>query len=167
MSNSAIVNIVATNPQALATTDTPIFAGVNLGDTNLNDYKEGTWTPKLYAGGVEITSYYYQFGWYTKIGRVVYVNCQITINAIGAVTGGLTIQNLPFTSNSATRNKSLAVLGGSYIIGLTGQHLYGLIEPGTTYYDLYIMNGDTGNIIQYTALQAEDTTFYLTGFYIV
>jgi len=167
MGSSAITNIVATNPQALATTDTPIFAGVNLGDTSLNDYKEGTWTPKLYAGGVEITSYYYQTGFYTRIGRLVYLNCQLTINQVGAVTGGLTIQNLPYASSSATRNRSVAVLAGTFLTGLAGQHLYAYNEAGTTYYDLMYMNGASGASLDQTFLNPEDTTFFLTGFYIV
>jgi len=162
-------SITLNAPQDLHTGASPTFAGLNLGagETTLTHYREGTWIPRLYAGGNEITSYYYRIGWYTRIGRVVYINCQITINQIGAISGGLTIQNLPYTSDSATRNRSVFTLGGHYITGLTGQHLWGFMEAGTTYVDLYYQNGASGASLDQTHLDAEDTTLFLTGFYII
>jgi hypothetical protein len=64
----------------------------------LNWYEEGTWTPSL--GGT--TTYAAQAGRYTRIGRVVYFQCTLSITSIG--TGSTTqISGLPFTSanNSA------------------------------------------------------------------
>lgn len=59
----------------------------------LDDYEEGTWTPAV--GGT--ATYTTQTGVYTKIGRVVYIYCSLTINAIG--TGSATtISGLPFTA---------------------------------------------------------------------
>lgn len=156
-------------PQDLRTSASPTFAGLNLGagETTLTNYKVGTWTPKLYAGGNEITSYYYQNGFYTRIGNRVFFHAQLTINNKGAVTGALSIQNLPYTSNAATRNRSVCVLGGSYIMGLTGQHLYGYISEGTTWIDLMYMNGANGAGLDQTHLQTADTTFFVSGSYII
>jgi hypothetical protein len=57
----------------------------------LADYEEGTWTPSL--GGT--TTYSGQTGIYTKIGRMVYIQCYLDILLIG--TGSTsTISGLPF-----------------------------------------------------------------------
>jgi len=57
----------------------------------LNDYEEGTWTPSV--GGT--ATYTTQSGFYTKVGRLVTAQCQLTINVIG--TGSTTvISGLPF-----------------------------------------------------------------------
>ena len=59
----------------------------------LDDYEEGTWTPAV--GGT--ATYTTQTGIYTKIGRVVFIQCVLTINVIG--TGSTnTISGLPFTA---------------------------------------------------------------------
>lgn len=63
----------------------------------LDDYGEGTWTPSL--GGT--ATYLNQTGTYTKIGRVVFFMCNLTVNLIG--TGNtFTISGLPFTSSQSS-----------------------------------------------------------------
>ncbi len=60
-------------------------------------YTTGTWTPSL--GGT--TSYTVQVGTWTKIGRLVFFNCILTINLIG--TGSTTIvSGLPFVPENVT-----------------------------------------------------------------
>jgi len=59
----------------------------------LADYEEGTWTPTL--GGT--ATYLAQTGRYTKVGRLVYIQGTLYINAIG--TGSTAqISGLPFTA---------------------------------------------------------------------
>lgn len=66
---------------------------VAVADVNtLDDYEEGTWTPSL--GGN--ATYNSQTGTYTKIGRLVYVYCDLAVNVLG--TGGQTISGLPFAA---------------------------------------------------------------------
>ena len=79
-------------------------AGIHLGVTSatasnlLDDYEEGTWTPTADGGS---TTYHDQYGFYTKIGRLVYAKFNIRINnytgSVGYVMGGL-----PFTSMNVT-----------------------------------------------------------------
>jgi hypothetical protein len=57
----------------------------------LDDYEEGTWTPSL--GGS--TTYGYQTGTYTKIGRQVTVKFAFSVSAIGSGSTS-TISGLPF-----------------------------------------------------------------------
>lgn len=62
----------------------------------LDDYEEGTWTPSL--GGS--TTYTFRAGTYTKIGRIVHLQGNMTVNLLG--TGSTTqITGLPFTASSA------------------------------------------------------------------
>lgn len=62
----------------------------------LDDYEEGTWTPSL--GGT--ATYTIQTGTYTKIGRFVYAQFDVSVNLIG--TGSATVvSGLPFTAGSA------------------------------------------------------------------
>ena len=59
----------------------------------LDDYEEGTWTPSV--GGT--ATYSGQTGIYTKIGRMVYIQCYFDILLIG--TGSTTtISGLPFAA---------------------------------------------------------------------
>jgi hypothetical protein len=62
----------------------------------LNDYEEGTWTPTL--GGT--ATYLAQIGRYTKVGRLVYIQGTLYINAIGTGTTSL-VSGLPFTAVDA------------------------------------------------------------------
>lgn len=59
----------------------------------LDDYEEGTWVPSV--GGD--ATYTIQEGYYVRVGDLVYIQCQLIINALG--TGNTTtISGLPFTA---------------------------------------------------------------------
>jgi hypothetical protein len=77
------------------------FNGDTAAANALDDYEEGTWTPSI--GGN--ASYTTQTGTYTKVGRLVYVNCNIQINVIG--TGSVTtITGLPFSASGGLADSS-------------------------------------------------------------
>ncbi len=58
----------------------------------LDDYEEGTWTPTV--GGD--ATYHGQYGWYTKIGRYIYLSCHMHILSLG--TGSTTtVSGFPFS----------------------------------------------------------------------
>ena len=80
--------------------------GVYLGGTGtankLDDYEEGTWTP-VFEGATTAGSYTYttQVGTYTKIGRLVTVNCELlNVTQSSAGSGHVKITGLPFTASS-------------------------------------------------------------------
>jgi hypothetical protein len=58
----------------------------------LDDYEEGTWTPAVLSGGVGITV---NTASYTKIGRMVYLQCDVTI-ASNSSAAAFQITSLPF-----------------------------------------------------------------------
>ena len=83
-------------------------AGVAIGGTGaantLDDYEEGTWTATLGGSGGDptVSSYSYNSGHYTKIGRQVYAHIYMRIEA-GGISGGSgdgIIKGLPFAAKS-------------------------------------------------------------------
>ena len=65
----------------------------------LDDYEEGTFTPTLSSGfSVAPTSYTYQLGRYTKIGRLVYFEIDIDPNGATASAASISFGGLPFTA---------------------------------------------------------------------
>ena len=67
---------------------------------SLDDYEEGTWTPVVKLGETA-NSYSAGGGVYTKIGRVVYIQCTMTgITKSGS--GALTVAGLPFAVGVST-----------------------------------------------------------------
>jgi len=68
----------------------------------LDDYEEGTWTPAFgYSGGNGSMSVAYanQYGYYTKIGNLVYFRCDLRFTSFtkGTASGTTWIVGLPFT----------------------------------------------------------------------
>jgi len=70
----------------------------------LDDYEEGTWTPVVTASSGTITSYT-SSGFYTKVGRLVYLNGLITITNTGTATNQyINFSGLPYSSSSSYGN---------------------------------------------------------------
>jgi hypothetical protein len=87
----------------------------------LDDYEEGTWTPRLYKNGVEITSPIATVGQYIKIGRQVWVTTYFYKSGGTSATGGSwTIQSLPFSTGSISYQAltaGYAAVNSSYFAG--------------------------------------------------
>ena len=126
--------------------------GASTSSDAFDHYEEGTWTPVWGSTTGEITNITYnvQSGWYTRIGRVVYVHCRLRSSATdtSGAGGGLLVSGLPFV----VRNPQ----------GTGGAAAYSLIDfPDTTvhvvtetrentsqfYAGIYTLdNGSFGNI---------------------
>ena len=117
-----------------------VTGGVAIGGTGtantLDDYEEGTWTPGF--GGATISAGH-TTGYYTKIGRQVFLIWYSAELQISSASGGAEISGLPFTASSVTNANSLfsyqhgtAVDGGS-----TG----GYIQRATTKMHFVDTNG--------------------------
>ena len=113
--------------------DAYLSDGIYLGGTGsankLDDYEEGTWSPvdgsgNAYNNGVNAT--------YTKIGRIVYVN--FDVSSTGSTTGP-NIAGLPFTAspNSVTGNWS--VYGG---YSTSNADLWGHINQNSTAIGMFV-----------------------------
>jgi len=83
----------------IALTDPEVTGGIYLGGTGsanyLDDYEEGEFSPRYNFGA----SYSGEtFGYYTKVGNVVYIHISIRLNAVtGTPSGDIEITGLPFS----------------------------------------------------------------------
>ena len=93
-------NTSTTASLGLSTSDTPTFAGVNLGEDNLTVYDEGTWTPVIKIGSTTITVAGASTSTFTRVGKVVFVSGHLRFNR-GTNTGVITCEGLPVTAGSA------------------------------------------------------------------
>ena len=75
----------------------------------LDDYEEGTWTPNIGGSGV---GYGTQGGVYRKIGNLVYVYLQISINTYGSPATSNEIFGLPFTPATSNQYFGVAYYNG-------------------------------------------------------
>jgi len=141
-------------------------AAVPSADPNtLDDYEEGTFTPTILLGGTPVTSYIYQDGFYTKIGNRMFFNLYVTVNAIGAGTGAVTIGGLPGTALANERSDSSVSVFADYLTGITGQHLIGIIAPSTSSVAIFYLLNTRATALPHTVMDAADTVFKITGTY--
>jgi hypothetical protein len=113
-----------------------------------SDYEEGVFTPAI-GGDATYTT---QTGRYTKVGRVVYFFCDITINIKGTGSPSA-ISGLPFTAvgNNPCFAGYFSGLGASVVsispfLGGTSINLYGLTAAATTASGLNLL-GDGARIM--------------------
>jgi hypothetical protein len=93
----------------------------------LDDYEEGTWTPSLVfltSGSVLATSE----GYYTKIGRQVFVHCIVRVGTLSSPTGDAVIEGLPFPANSSGTFPQYMNIGNTS----NSHDLVGNINPDST-----------------------------------
>lgn len=103
----------------------------------LNDYEEGTWTPSFTSPSCGFTVSYAQ-GYYTKIGRLVYAQFELLVQATsGTYTNQLTVAGLPFNTNSGSFSYN------SLTVGYTSFAVFpiGIAGINTTTIDLTQQNG--------------------------
>jgi len=107
----------------------------------LDDYEEGTWTPVLTNGANNAGGYYYQFGGYIKVGRLVTINCTISVASVGSMTTGeVYITGLPFTSGTFSNANEQNILSAKvfplgtslYVVGTIGTSSAVLTPLGVT-----------------------------------
>jgi hypothetical protein len=126
----------------------------------LDEYEEGTWIPSL-GGTPTPATYSSRAGGYIKIGQLVWVSFDITVNAInnGSTTG---VSGLPFACHgSFNGGVSPAYFGG---IATAVDYITGWIGPGNSQVDLYSMTGP-GDTLGLNAIFKAGTRFAGFGCY--
>jgi hypothetical protein len=126
--------------QAVASTDTPTFAGINLGDDNLNHFVQfASFSPTLtFGGGSSGLSYDQQLGHSCRIGNICYWGVAVTLSAKGTSTGDAVLGSFPFTIAAANVNNSAAALIGYH-------HTLNLDVGGGYYAAMLAPSGNTTN----------------------
>ena len=106
----------------------------NMTSETLDSYEEGTWTP-VFAGGTTAGTYTYgsQAGFYTKIGRKVYVTATLNnIDTSSEGAGELRITGLPFTPGTGSSNIGQVFLDNFNFSNSAGT-LCSIVAPSETY----------------------------------
>jgi hypothetical protein len=99
----------------------------------LNDYEEGTFTPVIIGTtSAGTATYAIQVGIYTKIGRTVQFQLDVSYSA-GTGTGNLRVSNLPFTNGGYLYPVTVYPLS----IGMTALYYgAGILANGVSYIDM-------------------------------
>ena len=102
----------------------------------LDDYEEGSWTPVLAFGGSSSgITYSTQTGRYTKIGRLVMLECRIVLTNNGSGTGAATITGCPFTPGIVAATGVIDPIAN--FSGLTaGGSIFAVMDSGATIYPM-------------------------------
>ena len=74
-----------------------------------DDYEEGTFTPTLTSGASSI-SYNHQYGFYTKVGRVVHFELDISMSSASGNSNLIKFGGLPYSSADITQ-----LYGGAFL----------------------------------------------------
>jgi len=124
--------------------DLYLSGGVYVGGTGsanyLDDYEEGTWTPSLPSGWINL----YGTGRYTKIGNIVHLTWVYRNSAAGST--GLTA-TLPFASANTSYNENVSPCRtyGINITGVNGTNVSAYIGKNSTSLSFDVNSQDGAN----------------------
>ena len=110
----------------------------------LDDYEEGTWTPAFaFGGGTTGITYAWQVGRYTRVGRIVTLQCYCNVSNKGSSSGAVTLTGFPFNSSSGSNNYCAVSIWGNSMTGLSGSQM-AYIPPGQSF--MYMYYSATGSV---------------------
>lgn len=142
---------------------------ISFGQTAMNYYGEGTWTPVI--GGATSESgqtYAEQTGTYTRTGRKVTCVFYVSLSAKGTITGNIRIKTLPFTAMSGNARGALL---SAFWVSMTNAliSLRGYAQAGQTNVLIYASTaGETSSINEIaTADVTNSSTIHGTLVYFV
>jgi hypothetical protein len=148
----------------------PASQAASSGANVLDDYEEGTWTPVIGGdGGTSGQSYTTQVGTYTKIGRLVYIQCYAALSAKGTITGNVELQGLPFTSSSSTNTNNVFQVGFWQGLGTAYVYISVLNTVNSTVGSFKVSTAATANhsSVMTTTDITDTTLFIISGAYFV
>jgi hypothetical protein len=114
----------------------------------LDDYEEGTWTPTITFNGLSVgVTYTTQLGRYTKIGNLVNASCYIILSSKGSSTGGVSVNNLPFTTNTTSNYFQAAAVWATVLTATVGGYT-AYAGPNSVYANIeYTGTGTSASLI--------------------
>ena len=139
----------------------------------MHDYEAGEWTPTYHTESSSTTfGYNGQYGYYVKIGKMVYYQVYIRMadsNFVSGGSGNLVIQGFPFTAQSGTTHPNVAygALNIAYTWGWSGTAVdRGLFSSGGTKVYLYVGQSSGTNTNATNSNLASGTQLRASGAYI-
>ena len=132
------------------------------------DYEEGDWTPIISDTSNNATGYSVQAGYYTKIGRKVFLTGRIQTSNLGSVSGNIVLGGFPFTViNSDKARSGLTFTGHNFNMSAGTSVIGGDCEAGQTYAYLRRWNQDAGTAQMTDTNWSADGAGYFSIFYVV
>jgi hypothetical protein len=127
-------------------------------------YQTGTWTPVLSFGGASVgITYSLQSGVYARIGKLIFVNFNVTLTSKGASTGTALISGLPFTVASPGVQFSYYMSPGTFPANTID--IFASVPSGTAFDLIYLTSTSAVGTLTDTAF-ANNTTFVSGGCYL-
>jgi hypothetical protein len=124
-------NLIVANGQGIDFSATPGTGTSEL----LADYEEGTWTPSFVGSGSYPWTFTITNSIYTKVGRLVYVNCYGTMTATGTTTAdNFYIGGVPFASANCKSAGQVTIDSASdtvYFLAASNLFSYTAVIPAT------------------------------------
>ena len=129
------------------------FAATQVASANANtldDYEEGTYTPKFHDGGGNDATHTVQNGVYVKIGQMVYFSLGLTMATKASMVAGNTLNfSLPFTIGNISGNGAAFSVGeySGFTVGYYGAYAIGNANSANGNLRVDASNPSTGNSV--------------------
>jgi len=137
-----------------STTNTPAQSDGTGSHNTLDDYEEGTWTPRWTSSGGNLSYNTGARGKYTKIGNLVYVKGLLPASWSGA-SGELYIHDFPFTAQADNAYASMTAYNFNFN-GTFDSWQWGIrLNGGTVYANVLAFRND-GTYLFMTANDNQD-----------
>ena len=132
------------------------------------DITTGTFTPVLTDGTNNVTTYYYQYGRYTKIGNLCFFAITISVNNKGSITGDIYITGLPITPKNYSNNEfwNCSVKMMINVAGVPAATIYNQQTSGNTGIRLFFISAGGQTALQGSSISGGSQIF-VEGFYYV
>jgi hypothetical protein len=139
----------------------PATQNASANANTLDDYEEGTWTPSL--GGN--TTYTNQFGFYRKVGSLVFISAYLEVNVLGTGSNAV-IDGLPFNPTQASsQHECVFTVSKSLGLSLSVTSI-SLRNNGTSIYATYRTASSVDSTVN-GAYIANGTELNFSGCYII
>jgi hypothetical protein len=134
------------------------FHGDTAAANALDDYEEGTWTPTLEYGSCTTTG-----ATYTKIGRMVYAEVQLTAFSDRSTAAAVKVGGLPYSSSSTSKTGNVSL---SRYINRSGDAVVSYLGSSRNYMHFYsiVANADYQQVY-HSHLSSSSSNFYISIIY--
>lgn len=129
-----------------------VSGGIDFGQTTLDYYEEGSWSPVLTDGSNNATAV--SNGTYTRVGDLVTLTGRIPVSSLGALSGTLRIGGFPFVTinSSAAQGTGLITLSSGVNLA-SANTMFLFTQQGNTF--CYISEQNAGGT---AGIQASEFT---------
>ena len=103
-------------------------------------YNEGLWTPQVFCGNTEVSSYLIQVGTYTVVGNRCIISGFVAINVLGSASGDVTIRGLPYDPRPVLNHRQAVAIMTDVLQNVGGESIQANINETGPYIYVYMFN---------------------------